>query len=120
MLAALTAIYAVAESVLGAVVISVTLGVHQGSPTSCQLFIIYVNDLIKMIKDGAGVEGFLSWLPILVLMNDTALVATTLPNMIKKITLVKKYCDEYGMEMNLAEANFLSLNVNRVIRNRYT
>ncbi len=94
--------YAVTESVLGAVVISVTLWVRQGSPTSCQLFIIFVNDLIKMIKNGAGIEGFLSWLRVLVLMDDTVLVATTRPNMIKKISIVQKYCDEYGMKMNLA------------------
>lgn len=69
MLAALVATYSLTQSVIGSVVVTATLGVRQGSPTSCLLFIIYVNDLIKMIKDGCGVDGFLSWLHILVLMD---------------------------------------------------
>ena len=38
-----------------------TLGVRQGSPTSCLLFIIFVNDLINMLKEGAGV--YVQWPP---------------------------------------------------------
>ena len=85
MLASLLAMYALTENVIGSVIAIVTLGVRQGSPTSCLLFIIYVNDLIKMIREGAGMDGFLSWLHILVLMDDTVLIATIRANMIKKI-----------------------------------
>ena len=77
MLAALVSMYAMTENVVGAAVVAVTLGVRQGSPASCLLFIIFVNDFINMLKEGAGVDGFVSWLHVLVLMDDTVLIATT-------------------------------------------
>ena len=46
MLAALIAVYTHTESVLGTTVILLTIGVRQGSPTSCLLLIIFVDDLI--------------------------------------------------------------------------
>ena len=47
MLAVIAAMYSVTESVIGTAVFTVTMGVRQGSPTSCLLFVLYVNDLIK-------------------------------------------------------------------------
>ena len=35
-----------------------TIGVRQASPTSCILFIIYVNDLIASIRDNCGMDRF--------------------------------------------------------------
>lgn len=78
MLAALGAMYSVTESIISLVVITVTLGACQGSPTSClSLFILNVNDLIMILKEDFDVGGFLSWVHILVLMDDTVLLATT-------------------------------------------
>ena len=74
------------KCVAGAAVVAVTLA----PPTSCLLLIIFVNDLIKMLKEGAGVEGFISWLHILVLMDDTVLIATTRQNMIRKLRILKQ------------------------------
>ena len=110
MLAAMTAIYSVTESVLGSFVITTILGVRQGSPTSCLLFIIYINDLIKLIKEGMGRDGFLSWLHILVLMDDTVLLATTRDSMIRKVEILKDYCTEYGMKVNESKTKFFVLN----------
>ena len=110
MLAALIAMYSLTESVIGSVVVSVSLGVRQGSPTSCLLFIIFMNDLIMMIKGGVDVDGFLSWLHILVLMDDTVLLATTRHNMIKKIEILQNYCEEYGMKVNEIKTKFFVLN----------
>ena len=77
MLAPLIAMYSLTQSVFVITTITVTLGARQGSPTSCLLFIIFVNDLIMMIRNSVELDGFLSWLHILVLMDDTVLVATT-------------------------------------------
>ena len=104
------AVYAVTENV----VVAVTLGVRQGSPTSCLLFIIFVNDLIKMLKEGAGLDGFISWLHILVLMDDTVLIATTRENMIRKLRILKQYCDECGMKVNHTKTNFFVVNGSNV------
>ena len=83
MLAALIAMYQYTDSILTTTLITVTLGVRQGSPTSCLLFVIFVNDLVKLLKQGCDRDGVLSWLHILVLMDDTVILATTKENMIK-------------------------------------
>ena len=46
-----------------------------------------------------GRDGFLSWLHILVLMDDTVLLATTRDSMIRKVEILKDYCTEYGMKV---------------------
>ena len=100
MLAAIIAMYRVTQSVLGTALVTATIGVRQYSPTSCVLFIIFVNDLIKMIKENCEADGFLSWLHILVLMDDTVLLATSRAMMIKKVQLLKRYCETYNMQIN--------------------
>ena len=47
MLGAIASLYHVSYSIVGTVVISVVIGVRQGSPTSCFLFRVYVNGLIR-------------------------------------------------------------------------
>lgn len=76
-LVAIASMYCVAQSVIGTAVVTATIGLRQGSPTSCLLFILYVNDLIMMIKKRCGVDGLLSWLHVLVLMDNTVLLSTT-------------------------------------------
>ena len=58
MLCALVAMYSVTESWVGTALVSITFGVRQGSPTSYLLFIIFVNDLIRIIKEGSEPDGF--------------------------------------------------------------
>lgn len=81
---ALIAMYIVTESVIGTALVTATLGVRRGSPTSCLLFTVFVDDLIKIIKEGSGPDGFLAWLHVRVLMDDTVLLSTTRQNMIRK------------------------------------
>lgn len=51
MLGAIVAMYHVTNSIIGTMVIATDVGVRQGSPTSCLLFIIYDEDVIKMVKE---------------------------------------------------------------------
>lgn len=44
MLSALVALYKITHSVVGSTVLYATVGVRQGSPTTCLLFIIFVNE----------------------------------------------------------------------------
>ncbi len=106
MLGALMAMYSVTQSIIGTALITITLGVRQGSPTSCLLFVIFVDDLIRMIKEGCERDGFLLWLHVLVLMDDTVLLATTRPNMLKKLDILRRYCTEYGMKINQIKTKF--------------
>ena len=83
MLSVIIAMYSVTQNIIGTAIITTIIGVRQGSPTSCFLFILYVNDLVKLIKDTCEDDGFLSWLHLLVLMDDTVLLATSRKNIIK-------------------------------------
>ncbi len=83
MLAALVAMYSLTQNVVGTAIITVTLGVRQGSPGSCLLFILFIYGLIMMVKNGVELDDILAWLRIPVVMDDTVLLATTKQNMIQ-------------------------------------
>ena len=112
MLCALIAMYSVTESWVGTTLVLISLGVRQGSPTSCLLFIVFVNDLIRIIKEGSDYDGFLQWLHVLVLMDDTVILSTSRQGMLRKLSLMKKYCSDYGMIVNQAKTKFMVINGN--------
>ena len=58
MVTALVAMYRVTHSILDVAVLTATLGVRQGSPTSCILFVLFINDLVKLLKENCGRDGF--------------------------------------------------------------
>ena len=77
MLTALIAMYKDTSCILGSTVISSTIGVRQGSPTSCYLFVIFVDVLILMFKSRCAPEQVIQWLHCLMLMDDTIIFATS-------------------------------------------
>ncbi len=105
-LAALVAMYSVTESVIGGAVMTATLGVRQGSATSCLLFIVFMNELIRMPKRSCESDGFLDWLHTLVFMDDTVLLSTTREGMIHKVTILNTFCNDYGMIINASKTKF--------------
>ncbi len=58
-------------------IISATARVCQGSPTPCVLFVIYINEFVKLIRSPNPRDGFLKCLHCISLMGDTVLLATT-------------------------------------------
>ena len=100
MLSALIAMYKVTTCILGTTTISTTIGVRQGSPTSCFLFIIFVEMLIRLIKNNIEVDSFLGWLHIMMLMDDTVILASSREKLLEKLKYLDQYCVEYGMYMN--------------------
>ena len=107
MLAALISMYCVTRSILGTVVIAATLGVRQGSPTSCFLFTVFVNVLIRKFKAECHFDGFLQWLHCLMLMDDTVILATSRAMFKKKLKVLEEYCREYGMVINEDKTKFM-------------
>ena len=107
MLAALVDMYSITQSVLGSVSITANLGVRQGSPTSCLLFIIFVDMLIKKVKSKCDNDGFLSWLHLLMLMDDTVILATSRDQLRKKLQLLHEFCEESGMVINEDKTKFM-------------
>ena len=59
MLTALIAMYSNTTNILGSTIITSTIGVRQGSPTSCYLFVIFVDVLILLIKSRCSPEPIL-------------------------------------------------------------
>ena len=104
MLLALIAVYKSIQSVIVSALITATMGVRQGSPTSCLLFVLFVNDLIKMIKERCGIDGFLAWLHVLVFMDDTVILSTS------RNGLLKDFCDSHGMKINVSKTKFMVIN----------
>ena len=112
MILALIAMYKITQSVIGAALITASVGVRQGSPTSCLLFVIFVNDLIKIIKERCRPDGFLAWLHVLIFMDDTVLLSTSRDGIIAKLSILNDFCISHGMKINVSKTKFMVINGN--------
>ena len=110
MILALIAMYKATQSVIGTAVITTSIGVRQGSPTSCLLFVIFVNDLIKLIKENCRPDGFLAWLHVLIFMDDTVLLSTSRNGILTKLSILNEFCITYGMKINISKTKFMVIN----------
>ena len=73
MLLAIHAMYKCTKNILKSAIIESSIGVRQGAPTSCLLFVIYIDKMVKMMKERVENDGFLGSLHALLLMDDTAI-----------------------------------------------
>ena len=110
MLQAIAKIYTSTKSVLGSIIINAILGLKQGSPTSGILFIIYLNELIKLYHSRCTEDGFLKWVHCLLLMDDSVLLSTSRHRAIEKLRIMMEFCRQYGMEMNCGKTKFMVIN----------
>ena len=110
MLSALVSMYSNTTNILGSTVITSTIGVRQGSPTSCYLFIIFVDVLILLLKSKCSTEPILGWLHCLMLMDDTVILATSREKMLEKLQLLDQYCLENGMKVNTSKTKLMVIN----------
>ena len=100
MLSALLNMYKNTYNILNSTKISTSSGVRQGAPTSCLLFTTYVDKMVRMIKESMQNDGFLGRLHVLMLMDDTVIMATSREKCLKKLEALLNFCDEYGMMIN--------------------
>ena len=105
MLFALFTLYKVMNSILGVALITETISVKRGSPTSCFLLIVLVNPSVRMLKDTCGDDGYLLWLHVLMLMNDTFILAWRLQSALQKKTDIAwlLWVSRYGRYRKLDE-----------------
>ena len=103
---ALSAMYKKTKNILKSAVISSSIGVRQGAPTSCLLFIMYIDKMIRRIKEQVGEDGYLGMLHALLLMDDTVILATYRIMCYRRLTIFSVSCTEYGMVSN-EKAKFL-------------
>ena len=110
MLQALISMYKVSKSILGMAVITAIAGVRQGSPTSCFLFTIYINNFVRMLKERCDSDGFLGWMHTLLLMDDMVIMATNKDKCIQKATILLDFCQQYGMVLNESKTKIMVVN----------
>ena len=90
-LQALISIYNNTINILNSEYIKATVGVKQGGPMSCILFIIYLNVLAGMLKL-LGDDSFLAEVHALMLMDDTVLLASSRDKIIEKFAVLMDFC----------------------------
>ena len=109
MLAALASMYKVTKFVLWVTLITATLGVKQGSPSSCFLFTLFVDELVRHMKELPD-DGLLEWLHLLVLMDDTVIMATSHEKLCEKLNVLAQWCNQSGMVINEEKTQYMSFN----------
>ena len=110
MLAALASMYAVTKFSLGDTVITAMLGVKQGSPSSCFLFILFVDEFVRLVKEKSPQDGLLGWLHLLVLMDNTIILSTSHEQLCQKLNLLAEWCNCSGMVINEDKTEYMSFN----------
>lgn len=113
MLNAIKNMYSCTKNVLKAATVDATVGVRQGAPSSCLLFVIYVDRMVRMLRQAVQADGFLGALHALLLMDDTIILATSREMCIRKLRVVINYCNEYGMQLNERKTKFFVINNNQ-------
>lgn len=108
-LMAVMAIYKSTINILNSEYIRATIGVKQGGPMSCILFIIYLNVMATMMKV-LGNDSFFMDLHMMVLMDDTVLVGSSKEMIIKKFRILMDFCEKYGMTVNEIKTKLLVIN----------
>ena len=112
MVRAIAAIYSCTRMILRTAILTATIGVRQGSPTSCFLFTLAVNDLLRNLKLKCPPDGWLGWLHALMLMDDTVIVATSRHRVTEKLKVLNDFCHSSGMIINSSKTKFMVINGN--------
>lgn len=115
MLKALAALYKPSLNIIGTTTASSKAGVRQGAPSSGFLFTFYVNKLIRKLKE-FGDDGYLKELHCTMLMDDTAIFATSREHLLQKIKVLTDFCEEYQMIINEEKTKFMVIGGNHIDR----
>ena len=110
MVRAIQAMYTCTKNVLKSAVIDATVGVRQGAPSSCLLFIVYIDVMVRMLKRAFISDGFLGALHALLLMDDTVVLATNRQMCEAKLRVIIQYCKEFGMIINGKKTKYFIVN----------
>ena len=118
-LRAIIAIYKNTINILNSEYVKATIGVKQGGPMSCLLFVIYLNVLALMLR-ALGNDSFLVDVHALMLMDDTVLLASTRDKIIEKFTVLMNFCVKYGMVVNELKTQMMVVNGSAADRYDFT
>ena len=112
MLSALSNMYKVTYGLMGSALMRFVQGVRQGAPTSGFLFTLYANDLIRRMKNECPDDGFLKSLHLLLLMDDTCILATGKEQCLQKLRVLTDFCNERDIVINELKTQFMIIGKN--------
>ena len=107
---AIATLYGDARMILGSAVVTTSIGLRQGSPTSCWLFTAYIDKFVRLVREKCPNDGFLGWLHCLLLMDDTVIVATSWERLKKKTEVLIEFCNDSGMVINESKTKHMVIN----------
>lgn len=84
-------------------------GVRQGCVLSPLIFIMYVNDLARYLKENGATFVPVGVLQLLLLLfaDDLALFDRTARGLQVKLKILARYCCEFGLQVNLEKSNIM-------------
>ena len=107
MVSEISVLYANTSLILGTAAITPTIGLRQGSPTSC--FFIY--SILKFICETYQTSMRRRRFPKLgTLSDDTVLLATSRERALEKLVVFQNWCNSSGMIMNMKKPKFMAVN----------
>ena len=107
MIQALRNLYQNTSMLLNDMKIDSSIGVRQGAPTSCLLFILYIDCLVKKLMSNVPDDGFLGSMHCMLFMDDAVLLATSREKCLEKMKVLMEFCAEYGMSVNASKTQFM-------------
>ncbi len=110
MLQAIKTMYACRKHIVRSSGINASIGVRQGAPSSCLLFTLFLDNMVRMLKSSVVTDGFLGSLHALLLMDDAVILSTTREMCIRKLGVVLQFCRESGMIFNEKKTKFFVIN----------
>ncbi len=95
-------------------IFSTSSGVKQGGSTSCNSFTAYIDPTIDAVKS-CGPDSWLDDIHILLLMDDTVILASSREKMTNKLQKLKYAVDDIGMVLHPTKCQFLTVNSNDTV-----
>ena len=108
-LRALQASYVMSKGQIGSETFPTCAGVRQGATSSCPLFTMFIEPTIEKVNE-FGTDGWLGETHILLLMDDTAVVASSRDALTKKLEALLTSAAEIGMTVNSSKSKYLHVN----------
>jgi hypothetical protein len=97
--------------VIGDTEFNYTSGVKQGSAISCNLFAFYLDHTVRAVRT-FGPDDFLQNNHMILLMDDTALLATSRVAMARKLQLLYNSAYEINMVIHPEKSKYFAVNTN--------
>lgn len=101
--------YATSQACLSNLTVNVTVGVKQDAPSSSFVFVLFINPLIRQLKQLTS-DSFWGVLHGLFMMDVTVLFATSCDRCAEKLEVLSQFCHDYGMIINNIKTKFMVIN----------